>query len=138
MPNPPIRRALAGTVLTFMLAPPLVLAQQPDAAQMEKLMKSAQEMQACLQRVDPKVLASLQQKSMAVGEALSALCAAGKRDEAQQRALDHAREMAASGVADALSACGDMATELMAGLPTPPPAAGNEDAGNRHVCDGFE
>lgn len=138
MPHPPPSHALAGLWLLAALSVSSAGAQQPDAAQMEQMMKKAQEMQACLQKVDPKVMEALQSKAVAMGEDIKSLCAAGKRDEAQQRAIDHGREIADSGAMQALSACGDMAKNLMAGMPQLPGGSGADgDDGNRHVCDGF-
>jgi hypothetical protein len=112
-------------------------AQQPDAAQTEQMMKKVQEMQACLQKVIPQAMETLQARAKTVGEEqLQALCAAGERDAALQRALADSRQMADAHDLRALSACGDLAKDLMTGLPPPSGAATAENNdGCGHVCD---
>ncbi|MEQ8496964.1 MAG: hypothetical protein RLW42_22320, partial [Gammaproteobacteria bacterium] len=69
--------------------------QMPDAAQLERLQVHAAEMQACMEQVDQGALEAMQSEGAAVGQEIRALCASGKRDDAQARALEYGKRVAA-------------------------------------------
>ena len=60
---------------------------------MQRMMELAQKMQACMEQVDQAQLAQLEQRSKEFEAELKALCDAGKRDEAQKKAMAYGKEM---------------------------------------------
>ncbi len=101
-------------------------------ADMQRIMEQAREMQACLANADQAALADLRTQGEQLRAELKSLCAAGKRDEAQHRALAQARVMANSPAVKALAACGEMAKGMLESLPL---AATKGDEARLQVCD---
>ncbi len=109
-------------------------AQAPSEAQMQQMMQQAQAMQDCMANVDPRAMEALQADGEKMETELRALCAAGKRDEAQRRAVELGRKMAGSPALKEMAKCGDLAKGM---LPPMAARAAGEGAGAGHVCDGF-
>ena len=126
-------------------------AQAPDRAELERLMEQARQMtppdpaalqrmqeqalafQACMGQVDQGALQSLQVEGQKLGQELRALCGAGKRDEAEKRAMAYARKVSDSPTLAKVRACG----EQMKGMPMPALDYAERAAGGEagHVCD---
>lgn len=105
-----------------------VVAQQSDQADMQRMLEQAQTLQTCVANADQSALAELRTKSEAFAVEMKATCEAGKRDEAQARTIEFAREMAASPAISALSTCGEMAKSMLMPFVQP---SGHV----LHVCD---
>ncbi len=134
-----IPSTLMGTLLAAALAPPIVLAQEssPTTGEQTKAMEEfAQKMQECMAKVD---MQALEARSRAVESEIAALCSAGKRDAAQQRANAYVMEMAKSDAMKGMRECGELSAPMLQSLPA---ADGSGDAGDAagdikelHVCD---
>lgn len=131
-----------------------VPAQQPDQAEMERLMEQARqlqqnmnsgeganmqqlqqhalEMQACLGGIDQSELERLRVDSTAVQADIRALCSAGQRDAAQVRAVEFGQRVAATPELSELAGCTTMLGDL---LPPITATAVEEAADREHVCD---
>jgi len=105
----------------------------PDAAQLQQLQQRALEMQSCMARVDQAELERLQQESAAASEEIRALCAAGQRDAAQARAITLGGAMAANPAVAELGECGRLVAGLLPGMVAASTPDGSPDA--THVCD---
>jgi len=99
--------------------------------QMQKMMNNAQKMQECFKDIDQSALARLEEDGRKVGEEIESLCQAGKRDQAQTRAMDYAAKMRKTKEFRAIKKCGMMGMENM---PMFMPKSA-ENSGHGHVCD---
>jgi len=121
-------------MIVVLLALPAYAQNAPnmDEQSMQQMMEQAQKMQVCMQNIDQSRMPELERKSHAVEAEIKELCAEGKRDRAEQRAIDFAMEMSQDKDIQALRKCG----ELMQGvLPQMPFADYEQSAGSKHVCD---
>lgn len=148
------RLMLPTVVLAAFSAAATVHAQQPDQAEIERLMEQARqlqqdmgsgegadlqqlqqralEMQACVGKIDQSELGRLRSESEAVETDIRALCGAGRRDAAQARAVEFGQRVAATPELAELARC----TSMMGGMLPPITAAAVEEAADReHVCD---
>ena len=114
------------------LAPVAAMAApQMSDEQMQQMMQNAQQMQDCMGQIDEADMQAFEDKAEAMDKEIKALCAAGKRDEAQAKAMAYGKEMAASPTMKAMKQCGDMAMKMM-----PPAATAMTGASGAHdVCD---
>jgi TolA-binding protein len=106
-----------------------------DAAQIQQMQARAQEMQACMENVDQAALEKLQQEGEAVGHEIKALCSAGKREQAQSRAMDYGRRIAGTPALAEMRKCGEMMQGMMAAMPMPNLPGQDGNGGASHVCD---
>ena len=107
-------------------------AQVLDSGQIQMLLEQAQEIESCMSSRDAAATDALRVRSEQVTAQVQALCKAGKRDEAQARALAFGREMADSPAMANLQNCsGPLGALLPAAL-----ASLNGDAADAvQVCD---
>jgi len=105
-------------------------AQQFDAGQMEQIQAMAQEMHACLEKVDSDKMATLKAHGDATAAEIGRLCQAGQRDAAQSRALDYGKSLAASPEANELRACSQAFAAVL-----PAFTALSTSPAGVHVCD---
>ena len=95
------------------------------------MMHQMEQMESCMENIDDAKLEQLSERSEQVNTEIEALCARGKRDEAQQRAVAYGREMAENPTVSQLRKCGTPlqgmfpATEMMQ----------EKDYTQSHVCD---
>jgi len=99
---------------------------------MQQMMEQAKKMQACMQNVDKSRFPELERKSRAVEAEVKSLCAEGKRDRAEQRAIDFAMEMSQDKDLQTMRKCGEMMQEVM---PQMPLADFERSARDKHICD---
>ena len=103
-----------------------------DEAQMREMMEQGQKMQECMQGIDPSVMETMQREGQAFASKIDALCAAGKRDEAQDQAMAYGKEIAASSEFKQVRKCGEMMRGVSMESQIPMP----EDLEKGlHVCD---
>ena len=96
------------------------------------MMEQAQKMQECMGKVDPSVMETMQREGQAMASRVDALCAAGKRDEAQDEAIAYGKKLNASSEFKQVRKCGEMMRGAMPQTTMPTP----EDlAKGLHVCD---
>lgn len=100
--------------------------------QMQQMMESAQKMQECMARIDQSAMDKLSAQSEKMQAEIEALCAAGKRDAAQDKAMKYGKEIASSKVMQQMKKCGEMGQQM----PMMPGAEGNA-SGAGHVCDQY-
>ena len=119
----------------FLLIPVVSLAQNyqgMNEADMQKMMQQMEKMQSCMEDVDTDRLKALEQKSRQMETEIKSLCADGKRDEAQKKALSFGKEISNDRTMKTIQKCGEMMKDIMPeitfqGLDT--------DSKDRHVCD---
>ncbi|MBF8270841.1 MAG: hypothetical protein HW386_2550 [Gammaproteobacteria bacterium] len=101
--------------------------------EMQKMMQGAMKMQECMSKMDPAVMQRMQEQVEKISTEVDTLCAAGKRDEAQEKAMAYAQSMATSRDMEQMRACGMMAQGMAPNKPMAQNTAGDSTPGN--VCD---
>jgi hypothetical protein len=123
--------------LIFVLAPVFVQAQSNSGTSedMTKMLEQAMKAQACMQDIDTSEFERLQQEGEKMEVEVKALCASGKRDQAQDQAIAYSKEMMALPAMQKMREC----SELMRGLlPEMPFDNFEEEFKNKNICDEME
>ena len=121
---------------TLFLLTGTALAQAPagmSQADMQKMMQGMQAMQSCMAKVDMEAMERLGQEGEKVQAEVESLCKGGKRDAAQQRAMDFGMRAMQDPNMKIMQQCG----QQMQGMMPPMPYTNMEEQKNRHVCDGM-
>lgn len=131
--------------LLIVLAPlallplPPALAQPPpgmNEADMQRMMQQMQKAQACMEQIDQAEMQRMQQRAQQLDTEIEALCAQGKRDEAERTALAFAKEMDASPSVSKMKQCGELMPDMSAMMPMPMPYPQPADQSTgTHICD---
>lgn len=103
-----------------------------NEADMQKMMQQMEKMKSCMEKVDEQELKAIEQRSKQIEEEVKALCASGKRDEAQQKAISLGEEIANSPTMQQVSKCDGMIDEMMAKMAF---TAEDKPSETLHVCD---
>jgi len=106
--------------------------QAMDEAGTEKMMQQMQQAQACMAGIDQAALQKFGERANQMDASVKALCASGKRDEAQQEAVTFAREVSNNPSMRKMQECSKMMSGIP-GMPSIPQGASEDD--NRHICD---
>lgn len=112
-----------------------VYAQNPsnmNEQSIQQMMEQMQKMQACMQNIDQSRLPELERKSRLIEAEIKSLCAKGKRDQAEQRALDFAKEIEQDKDLQAMRKCGEMMQGVM---PQMPFVDDEQSTGTTHICE---
>lgn len=127
---------MAATLL-LLLVPMITAAQDYQGMSeedMEKMMQAMQKMESCMENVDQSKLKILEQRSHEVETEIESLCADGKRDEAQNKALSFGREIAQDPTMKDMRKCGEAMKGMMPKMPFTDQNQ-DQDRSVRHVCD---
>ena len=116
------------------LFPSLVFAQNMQEQDMEKMMEMAMKMQACMEKVDQAELEALGQRAEKFEAEVKKLCDAGKRKEAQKKAIAFSKEFEKNPALVQMQKCGEMAQGMMPETEMDFMDGKLEDE-NAHVCD---
>jgi hypothetical protein len=120
-----------STVILLLLLPAAVVAQNfPGMTEAD--MQKIQKMQSCIEKINQEELKSIERRQNQFDAEVKALCANGKRDEAQKKAILYEKEMMKNPVIKALSKCGEMAKGMMPEMPFMNQA---KKGANEHICD---
>ena len=126
-----ITKAFALSLLftNFVLANPTGMSPE----QMQQMMKQAEAVQACMEKVDQSKLEALEVKGKKMQAEIQALCKAGKRDKAMTTAMEYSMQMKNDPALKEMSKCGEMMQGMM---PKPySPIDEGPDGKPSHVCD---
>lgn len=125
------RISLAASLATLTTLAANAGGQALDEGTMKLLLEQVQQVQGCVAELEPGALASLQAEGEALVAEVGALCRAGKRSDAQARALAFGQQFEASAEMQQLMTCAkDMNSILPLLMPT---AAQLAESGE--VCD---
>lgn len=109
-----------------------------DPAAMQKMMQIATEMSNCMQQVDQQALNQLQQRTMDFDSKAKVLCAQGKVSQAQQLAMDFARELSSSATVKQITKCSEpMQDSMKAMMPPMPDYPQKIEELHQSVCDTY-
>jgi hypothetical protein len=130
----------ASAIILLLLMPMVAVAQiyqNMSEEDMQKMMQQAQKMQSCMQNIDQAKLEAIDQRSSEIFANIDSLCASGKRDEAQAKAISYGKELAKDPTMQAMRKCSEMMSgEMMQGMmPKTPLMDLDKDLSSRHVCD---
>lgn len=124
------------TTFTLLSACAIASQAQPPGmseADMERMMQGMQAMQECMANLDQAALEQFGKEGEQMNAEVKALCAEGKRDEAQARAMDYGRKVANDPTMQAMAECGkpmqNVMPQMQSSAPTP------EELESQHVCD---
>jgi uncharacterized protein YaaN involved in tellurite resistance len=121
----------AGTIILILLLPAASVAQNyPGMSEAD--MQKMEQMQACMEKIDEAKLQEIERRSHQIEAEIEALCAGGKRAEAQEKAMAFGKEMTNDPTMQAMSKCGEMMKGMM---PNVPYTDQGKDASGHHVCD---
>lgn len=123
-------------LILFVLYSSLAFSAQPEQMteeQMQQMMENAQKMQECMAKIDQSAMDALAAKGEKMHAEIKKLCAAGKRDEAQKKAIVYGKEMSSSKEMKAMQQCGEMAKQMMQQMPM----GDVENTDQGHTCDGI-
>lgn len=98
---------------------------------MQQMAAQMQKMQQCLMQVDESELRKYEAKVNKLQPELESLCKAGKRGEAQKKAVVFGKELAASDAIKTIQAC----TKNMKANGFMPSLPDFDNLGDLHVCD---
>ena len=125
-------------LFALMLAPLQAISQNyPDMSKMginQMDMQKLQQMQSCMENIDQQQLQAIEQQQARFDAEIKSLCATGKRDEAQQKAIAYAKQMMNNPAIKAMQKCGEIARGMMPDMPF---TNINEDMDSQHVCDAY-
>lgn len=76
---------------------------------MQNMMQAMQQVQECMEKIDQGQMQKLQVQSEQFRKEVDSLCAAGKRDEAQKKAMKFGKEVSSNPVMKQMRKCGEMA-----------------------------
>lgn len=98
---------------------------------MNNMMQQFMQVQQCMQNVDQAALHHVEQQTIQFTNEVKALCAAGKRDEAQSKAMAFGQSMKDKPVIKSIQKCGNLVRELLPSIPM----SENDMDSTLHVCD---
>jgi hypothetical protein len=136
-------------IYNFVFSPVVVFAQgqsgmppnmsQRDMEQMQRNiqqmdMGKMQEAMACMKDIDRSALEGLEEEGKKMEDEVGVLCRSGKRDEAQDKAMEYGKDIMNRPEMKKMRECGKMMGGMM---PKMPFENIEEDNENRHICDDF-
>jgi predicted transcriptional regulator len=132
-------KKLAITLLCLM--PITSFAQYPmgmSEADTQKMMQQMQDAQACMEKIDQSELEALEKKANQFEAEMKSLCASGKRDEAQEKAMVYMKQIVNSPAVKEAKRCGEMMKGMMQGMMQNMPLMNEDkDYTKQHVCDSY-
>jgi uncharacterized protein YbaA (DUF1428 family) len=104
-----------------------------DEAEIENLFQDMEkQFESCMENVDEGKMNEFEQRSQAFENEVKALCAAGKRDEAEKKAVSFGKEIASDPTMQQIQKCNKMMDSVLSKLDYNMKDVAIED---RHVCD---
>jgi hypothetical protein len=121
---------------TLLIMPAIAFAQNDphmmNQQQMQAMMGKMQQMQTCMARVDQAQMEEIGQRAKKVDAQIKALCAEGKRDDAQDLAVKFGEEIKDEPNMMIMRECSKGMEEMMKDMPF---VMQPKDLKARHVCD---
>lgn len=103
-----------------------------DEEVMQKMMQQVQKMEKCMQSIEQEKLKLLEQRSEQFETEMKSLCASGKRNKAQEKAILFGKEMEKDPTMKTMQKC----SEIMKGeMPNMPYMDQHKEYSAQHVCD---
>ena len=113
--------------------------QSMDQRDMQMIQQQMQEIQACMAKVDRDQVMQLELSSRQLKIEIESLCASGKRDEAQRKAIAFGEEVANHAALKQMIECNEKLAEISPARKQMMPKISftgvDKDGGDRHICD---
>ncbi len=135
------------TILVLILLPLPALAQNfpgmnMNGQDMQNMMLQVQKAQACMEQIDQGRLQALAEEAKRFDEEIRSLCAAGKRDLAEKKAIAYGKKMAANPLLGEMKKCTEMMQGMMPEMMSnmmpdvePEVMKDQDSTSPRHICD---
>ena len=126
-----------ATVFVFLLWPAMAIAQgYPGMSEqdMQNMMLKMQEMENCMQSVDQSKMEAWGQRGKQLQAEIDSLCANGKRDAANNKAMAFAMEVSSDPDIQKMRQCGEKMRSMMPPLPYMNMDSTGDKSGS-HICD---
>jgi len=123
--------------IIILLMPVLVSAQDfsaMDPMKMQAMMEKAKQMQVCMQNIDQVKMHEFQQRAKQMSEDVQALCSAGSRTEAMDRAMAFSADIASNTAMQQVKKCGEIMQGVVPDL-LGMAEAYQDDGSSQHICD---
>ncbi|MGB5279565.1 MAG: hypothetical protein WBO16_15965 [Gammaproteobacteria bacterium] len=125
-----------SVIILFLSLPTIAFSQNftsMNEADMEEMVQEIEKkMESCLENVDEEKLKEFEKRTQAIEEEVNALCASGKRDEAEKKAASLGSEIAKDPMMQQISKCNEMMQSMMSKMDYNMKDTPVDD---RHVCD---
>lgn len=130
-----------SAIILLCLAPITAFGQNTmgmSEADMQNMMQQMQKAQACMEKIDQAKLDALEKKASQFEAEMKSLCAGGKRDAAQEKAMVYMKEIVNSSAVKEAKKCGEMMKGAMQGMMDDMPLVEQDkDYTRQHVCDSY-
>lgn len=104
-----------------------------NEAEIEKLFQDVEEkFGACVKNIDEEKMKEFEQRSLELEKEVNALCAAGKRDEAESKSESFGKEIASDPMMQQIQKCNKMMESMLSKTDY---NLKDVDIDDRHVCD---
>ena len=109
-----------------------------NEADMQNMMQQMQKAQTCMEKINQSELDALEKRANKFEAEMKSLCAAGKRDAAQEKAMVYMKEIVNSSAVQQARKCGEMMKGAMQGMMQDMPfMEEDKDYSRQHVCDSY-
>ena len=122
------------TCVVSMIIPAVAISQTYPGMGEGDMQNMMQKMQACMQEINQSRLQEFEQRGKAVEREVKSLCADGKRDEAQDKAMEFGQQVATDPDMQKIIECAKMMSSAMPAMPYTGQAS-EADGSSSHVCD---
>lgn len=127
------------TIGCFLLSLPIIASAQNygamDEATMQQMMQQAEKMQTCMASIDQAEMDAFQKSAEQMEADVEALCAAGKRDAANARAMKFGQEAASNKAMQQMRKCGEGMQNMIPKIAATAAERDSGDAQPQHICD---
>jgi hypothetical protein len=104
-----------------------------DQAEIENLFQDIEtKYGSCMENIDEEKMQEFEQRSQEFDNEVKALCAAGKRDEAEKKAASFGKEIASDPMMQQIQKCNKMMESMLSKMDY---NLKDADIDDRHVCD---
>jgi len=129
-----MKKIVAGVLFAVIAYASAVQGQGMSQGDVQNMMQAMQQMQECMAQIDQSELAALEQQGEEMDAEIKALCAQGKRDEAQEQAIAYSRKMMKNPALQQMKKCGEI-TKGLVPEGSGPSVKQEFDPSRGHVCD---
>ena len=121
-------------LLSLLFLAPVAATAQDFSGMQQMDMQKLQQMQKCMENIDQKQLQAIEKQQQQFEAEIKPLCKSGKRDQAQQKAIEYARQMMNNPAIKTMQKCGEMAKGMMPDMPV---MEMEKELESQHVCDAY-
>ncbi|NOY16397.1 MAG: hypothetical protein GXP23_05605 [Gammaproteobacteria bacterium] len=120
-------------MVIFLLSPTTVFAQQGVDPE---IMQQLQDMATCISTIDQDEMKTLEKESKDFEAKVKGLCKSGKRDKAQELAMEFSKKIVNSPALITMRKCTETISSALKGMvPNMPPEKVVKNYDDKHVCD---